>query len=632
MSSNKEVPVCVRPRCKRTRGLSKWQLCGAHACPTPGCKESKSNKERVCEVHTAMAQQKLPKGWILGTVESGIFIYVDTKHLCCQYNHPGPKGEKALPRTSISPPKKPSKGMPLVAIILPQPENMPEGWEQVLVVPVAKSKEHSAGPQIAYQNTAENMFQTADPRPASDDYNLPDGWSMAYDVDGDVYYIDHNSKTTTYDDPRLVSEVVASKVLAATHRPRSQNARASKKKKEKGKPWKISENSFSKFKALDNNLTMPEEIPECVRNKKHNRYMDILPNPKTRVPLDKIGDDETSEYINANFVRSFDGNPTFYVAAMGPKPLTVNNFWRMLMKHKICCIVMTTGLLEKGKTKCERYWPAQADGKTSLTFGTIKVVTESSKPHPGFIRSVIKATDGSESHTLVHYWYNTWPDHGVPTAADGSLYVDDVLGMMKVVHKEFKNPSTPILVHCSAGIGRTGTIIAIDHATRILELSAEVDLFEVIKTIREDRCALVQHLQQFDFVHRACIRHAELCGHRAEVEGQQQEDDVFEEPFSPEEAEAARKEEKAASKRRMSEVHGVRLLSKSQLAGELRLGTVTYNGEQLQFLDLDGDGKMDYSEAKAQGISDEAFNALDANKDGVITIKEFLDFQKAQKS
>ena len=111
-----------------------------------------------------------------------------------------------------------------------------------------------------------------------------------------------------------------------------------------------------RFKKINQNVQPQECVPEPVRNKRFNRHMDVLPNPETRVPLPEISDDATSSYINANYIRGPDGSSHAYVCAMGPLPATLKNWWRMIWQEKITCILMTTGLVEKGTKKCERYW------------------------------------------------------------------------------------------------------------------------------------------------------------------------------------------------------------------------------------------------------------------------------------
>ncbi|EDQ91455.1 uncharacterized protein MONBRDRAFT_14958, partial [Monosiga brevicollis MX1] len=217
----------------------------------------------------------------------------------------------------------------------------------------------------------------------------------------------------------------------------------------------------------------------------------------TRVVLPRIHDDPESEYYNANWVRGADGNPKAYVAAMGPLPATLTHFWRTIWESNVSAIIMATGLIEKGKTKCERYWPAEVDGKTAMHFGDIVVLSVSEAKAKGYIFTQLKVVRHGESRRIGHFWYNTWPDHGVPRDAERSLYPDSVLGLLHTVHKwNSKFKDQPTLVHCSAGIGRTGTLIVIDHCRQLLKTQMRADPLAIIEAVRQDRPALVQHLQQ----------------------------------------------------------------------------------------------------------------------------------------
>ena len=111
-----------------------------------------------------------------------------------------------------------------------------------------------------------------------------------------------------------------------------------------------------RFKKISQNVQKHEAIPEPVRNKRYNRHMDVLPNPATRVQLPAINDDVTTSYVNANFIHGPDGNKQAYICAMGPLPASLKNWWRMVWQEKVTCILMATGLTEKGTKKCERYW------------------------------------------------------------------------------------------------------------------------------------------------------------------------------------------------------------------------------------------------------------------------------------
>eukprot|EP00051_Salpingoeca_urceolata_P033867 m.22546 g.22546 ORF g.22546 m.22546 type:complete len:584 (+) comp6858_c0_seq2:548-2299(+) len=502
--------------------------------------------------------------------------------------------------------------------IEPQPGDLPAGWEQALAI------SETLGTVVVFRHLEQKIVQQSDPRPPPDDKILPEGWTQEFDEDGDPYYVDHNSLFATYDDPRTISVPLPSKVLSV-HKPKTRTSIKSKK------TWKLGPRDLDTFSKMDNYLTMPEEIPECVRNKKYNRYMDILPNPKTAVPLDEIDGEPESTYINANFVRGYDGDPKAYIAAMGPKPLTLTSFWRMIFQHNVSAIIMLTGLVEKGKTKCERYWPSVADGKSELKFGTITVTAHSTVQETGFAVTLLRATDAStgKTHKVIHFWFQAWPDHGVPKNSQGEMTPDELLEMLRHVHKFLKGVNHgPILVHCSAGIGRTGTIIAIDHALQALEKEREADCLKIIDSIRHDRCAMVQHLQQFEFVVEACIRHAEKCKVVLRVEGEDLEGPSAPRgrTFSPEQAKEIMQQEKASARARAEKAvgrgHRGSLMTKSQMHGELRLAA-RVEGEVLRFLDLDGDGVMSPEEARLQGMSMARFREIDANADGVISVEEF---------
>ena len=110
------------------------------------------------------------------------------------------------------------------------------------------------------------------------------------------------------------------------------------------------------------------------------RYWDILPNGITRVKLKVENDDQSTDYVNANWVRGYGGSGAKkYIAAQGPQGTSLERFIRMIWECNVLTVVMITGLVEAGKVKCERYWPAVADGKTMLSFGEIRVVSTSSE-------------------------------------------------------------------------------------------------------------------------------------------------------------------------------------------------------------------------------------------------------------
>jgi len=591
----------------------------------------------------SLLAQKLPKNFTRAYFHAtDKVVFLNKKTQVAQFDYPGEKLENERPRTSKAPLAKPMKDIPQLFVIEPQPDSMPEGWEQCVAV-IATKKGDFEDPHLLYRNIKEHTIQEADPRPNDAEMELPEGWTNETDPDGDAFFFDHNTNFATYDDPRLVDQPQPAENLTdfvqkrIAARPRTSMFKVSKEGSAKVKAWSIGARDVKKFEGIDNHLASVSEIPAPVRNKTHNRYMDILPNPKTRVPLSEQPGDPTSTYVNANYVRGYNGDPKHYIAAMGPLPGSINNFWRMIWESNASTIVMATGLIEKGKRKCERYWPAKVDGATTMSFGDIDVVSVKEVPAKGYVYTMLKATRGGESRRVDHFWYNTWPDHGVPKTADNTLYPDSVLGLLHTVHKlADKQKGRPVVVHCSAGIGRTGTIIAIDHARQHLKEKHHVDVLEVISQLRHDRCALVQHPQQFEFVHEACVKYAEL--HKAHFTVEESTaPPVAPRPRTSGSTTEGRKVEKAAAFKRAQESkrRGGRrsIMSRAQINGELRLkGKYDADSadadEMWRVLDLDNDGTISMREARMNGMDPITFAEIDTNGDGVLTMQEFKDYYK----
>ena len=171
------------------------------------------------------------------------------------------------------------------------------------------------------------------------------------------------------------------------------------------------------------------------------RHMDVLPNPATRVPLIALPNDPASSYINANFVRSYDGTPNRFICTQGPLPDTVVAFWRMVLEHGVDCIVMATGLEEKGEKKCEAYFP-RTPSTPPLTFGGLAVACLAHTSGPAFDQALLEVSfavrqrSGATSrrtHVVKHVWYHAWPDHGVPRTPDLVPDPSHILDMLQAV-------------------------------------------------------------------------------------------------------------------------------------------------------------------------------------------------------
>mmetsp|Transcript_22310 Transcript_22310/g.67062 ORF Transcript_22310/g.67062 Transcript_22310/m.67062 type:complete len:2536 (-) Transcript_22310:70-7677(-) len=249
---------------------------------------------------------------------------------------------------------------------------------------------------------------------------------------------------------------------------------------------------------LDQNLVGPDRIPRGVE--RLNRYINILPNPRTRVRLEQLEGNPQTTYINANHVSGHDGKCREYIATQGPTKETAPSFWRMIWEYDCRAIVMVTGIVERGIDKCFRYWPSvlynKEDQVGESVFGDITVKVTAGYRKDGYITSKLKVSRGDEDREIWHFWFDAWPDHGVPRRTD------HVVKMLQSVRAWSNHPQRPWVVHCSAGIGRTGTFIAIDHGLKLLRERGRCDVLDIVRGLRKDRGGMVQHAEQGEFVHR----------------------------------------------------------------------------------------------------------------------------------
>ncbi|XP_033190556.1 tyrosine-protein phosphatase non-receptor type 5 isoform X1 [Bombus vancouverensis nearcticus] len=254
-------------------------------------------------------------------------------------------------------------------------------------------------------------------------------------------------------------------------------------------------------------LNLPEKLDICGSGVK-NRYCSVLPNPQSRVVLPGSADDPLSSYINANYIRGYDGEDVRYIATQGPLPHTVGDFWRMVWAEKVPAIVMMTKLYEAAKTKCEAYFPL--DKNNRIQSGPFTIIVNSIDTREGYIiRDLELRYEGDRRH-VQHYWYDSWPDHAVPQAAD----------TLVSLAAEINSLPGPVIVHCSAGIGRTGCFIAL--ATGMIQLlrDGNVDVLGILCQMRYDRGGMVQTAEQYEFVHRAlCLYEQTLDGGKASSSG-----------------------------------------------------------------------------------------------------------------
>uniref|UniRef100_A0ABM5F8R6 protein-tyrosine-phosphatase n=1 Tax=Pogona vitticeps TaxID=103695 RepID=A0ABM5F8R6_9SAUR len=243
-------------------------------------------------------------------------------------------------------------------------------------------------------------------------------------------------------------------------------------------------------------VNQPKFAAELPENKGKNRYNNVLPYEFSRVKL-SMKTSPFDDYINANYMPGYNSKEEF-IAAQGPLPTTVQDFWRMIWEKNIYAVVMLTKCVEQGRTKCEEYWP----NKQSKSYGDIIVAMTSEIVLPEWtIRDFsMEKSDSSESHPVRQFHFTAWPDHGVPETTDL------VISFRHLVQEYMKlHPTSPTLVHCSAGVGRTGTFIALDRLIHQMEVENTVDVYGVVYDLRMHRSLMVQTEDQYIFLNQCVL-------------------------------------------------------------------------------------------------------------------------------
>uniref|UniRef100_A0A8C1FE90 Receptor-type tyrosine-protein phosphatase alpha n=1 Tax=Cyprinus carpio carpio TaxID=630221 RepID=A0A8C1FE90_CYPCA len=238
-------------------------------------------------------------------------------------------------------------------------------------------------------------------------------------------------------------------------------------------------------------------------NKEKNRYVNILATrPTKEVHLTSLEGVPDSDYINASYINGYQEKNKF-IAAQGPKEETVNDFWRMIWEQNTATIVMVTNLKERKECKCAQYWPDQG----CWTYGNIRVSVEDMMVLVDYtirkfcIQQVGDVSGKKPQRLVTQFHFTSWPDFGVPFTP---------IGMLKFL-KKVKNCNPqyagPIVVHCSAGVGRTGTFIVIDAMLDMMGAERKVDVFGFVTRIRAQRCQMVQTDMQYVFIFQALLEH-----------------------------------------------------------------------------------------------------------------------------
>ncbi|XP_052223932.1 uncharacterized protein LOC127839582 [Dreissena polymorpha] len=255
------------------------------------------------------------------------------------------------------------------------------------------------------------------------------------------------------------------------------------------------------FEKLPYGLLKEYRVSQMKANIGKNRYKGIYPYDDSRVKV-RGGD---TDYINASFIDGYKKRNE-YIATLGPMSKQLGNFatfWRMVWQHNVEKIVMVTNLVEEAasicyciKDKCEKYWPSV--GSTQM-YGDIQVVCESEEEFAEFSRRKFTVTKESHTRTLTHLQFTSWPDKDVP---------EDVTSIIEFRQNVLRAPAKlegPTIVHCSAGVGRTGTFIAIDILTNEGEAEGAIDVPGCVLNLRQKRPNMVQTVGQYAYLHHAVV-------------------------------------------------------------------------------------------------------------------------------
>ncbi|CAM9628249.1 unnamed protein product [Lampetra fluviatilis] len=248
----------------------------------------------------------------------------------------------------------------------------------------------------------------------------------------------------------------------------------------------------------------PWQVAKKEENRGKNRYGNIIAYDHSRVLLQPLDANPHSDYINANFIDGYH-RPRQYIATQGPMQETVYDFWRMVWQEKSASIVMVTNLVEVGRVKCYKYWPEDEQVHGDLTVSLVH--TELLAEY--VIRTfTVERTGYFEVQEVKQFHFTGWPDHGVPYYATG------LLAFIRRVRSLNPPEAGPVVVHCSAGAGRTGCFIVIDMMLEMAEGEAVVDIYNCVRELRAQRVNMVQTEEQYVFIHDVILE-ACLCGDTA---------------------------------------------------------------------------------------------------------------------
>ncbi|XP_030631212.1 receptor-type tyrosine-protein phosphatase F [Chanos chanos] len=256
------------------------------------------------------------------------------------------------------------------------------------------------------------------------------------------------------------------------------------------------------YESIDPGQQFTWENSNMEVNKPKNRYANVIAYDHSRVVLSSVDGVPGSDYINANYIDGYR-KQNAYIATQGPLPETLSDFWRMVWEQRANTIVMMTRLEEKSRVKCDQYWPVRG----TETYGMIQVTMLDTVELATYcVRTFALYKNGSsEKREVRQFQFMAWPDHGVPE------YPTPILAFLRRVKACNPPDAGPMVVHCSAGVGRTGCFIVIDAMLERMKHEKTVDIYGHVTCMRAQRNYMVQTEDQYIFIHEALLE-AATCG------------------------------------------------------------------------------------------------------------------------
>ncbi|XP_012226183.1 tyrosine-protein phosphatase 10D isoform X3 [Linepithema humile] len=230
-------------------------------------------------------------------------------------------------------------------------------------------------------------------------------------------------------------------------------------------------------------------------NRPKNRFTNILPYDHSRFKLQPVDDEEGSDYINANYVPGHN-SPREFIVTQGPLHSTRDDFWRMVWESNSRAIVMLTRCIEKGREKCDHYWPMDT---LPVYYGDICVTILNETHYPDWSITEFMLCRGDVKRVIQHFHFTTWPDFGVPSPPQ------TLARFVRAFRERVRPDQRPIVVHCSAGVGRSGTFITLDRILQQILVSKYVDIFGIVWAMRKERVWMVQTEQQYICIHQCLL-------------------------------------------------------------------------------------------------------------------------------